>query len=101
MEQLQKNVLKFHQDFGIVINSKPCIPDDFIVQLRIRLIEEEFKELIDAIISNNEDEIARELADLIYVCHGTAVSYGIDMEPVHEEVHRSNMTKIWPDKQIH
>ena len=38
--------------------------------------------------------IAKELADLLYVVYGTAVSYGIDMGPVFTEVHRSNMSKV-------
>ena len=38
--------------------------------------------------------IAKELADLLYVVYGTAVSYGIDMDPVFREVHRSNMSKV-------
>src|SRR4029453_6442141 len=38
--------------------------------------------------------IAKEVADLLYVVYGTAVSYGIDMAPVFREVHRSNMSKV-------
>ena len=38
--------------------------------------------------------IAQEIADLLYVVYGTAVSFGIDMEPVFREVHRSNMSKV-------
>ena len=38
--------------------------------------------------------VAKEMADLLYVTYGTAVSYGIDMEPVFQEVHRSNLSKV-------
>ncbi|MEC4688424.1 MAG: hypothetical protein VST64_08985, partial [Nitrospirota bacterium] len=38
--------------------------------------------------------VAKELADLLYVVYGAAVSCGIDMEPVFQEVHRSNMSKL-------
>jgi len=30
----------------------------------------------------------------LYVVYGTAVSYGIDMKPVFQEVHRSNLSKV-------
>jgi predicted HAD superfamily Cof-like phosphohydrolase len=39
--------------------------------------------------------------DSLYVIIGTAVSYGIDIERVFDEVHRSNMTKVWPDGTVH
>ena len=39
--------------------------------------------------------MAKELADLLYVVYGTAVSYGLDMDPVFREVHRSNLSKVW------
>ena len=44
--------------------------------------------------SGNLALVAKELADLLYVVYGTAVSYGIDMEPVFREVHRSNLSKV-------
>ena len=43
--------------------------------------------------------MAKELADLLYVVYGTAVSVGIDMEPVFREVHRSNMSKVGGHKR--
>lgn len=42
----------------------------------------------------NNIALADGLADLSYVSEGTAVATGIDMEPVHAEVHRSNMSKF-------
>lgn len=50
----------------------------------------------DFIIDGTVDlvEVADALADIDYVNVGAAVSYGIDLEPCHEEVHESNMTKF-------
>lgn len=36
----------------------------------------------------------RELFDLVYVFYRTVVSYGIDMESIFREFHRSNMSKV-------
>ncbi len=45
-------------------------------------------------VSGNLAALAKEMADLLYVVYGTAVSYGIDMDPVFREVHRSNLSKV-------
>lgn len=38
-------------------------------------------------------EIADGIADLLYLAFGTAADAGIDIEPIFEAVHASNMTK--------
>lgn len=38
--------------------------------------------------------IADALADIKYVCEGAACSFGLDLEPIFNEVHSSNMTKF-------
>jgi len=62
--------------------------------LRERLIQEEFDELKEAMKAGDLPAIAKELADLLHVVYGTAVSYGIDVAPVFREVQRSNMSKV-------
>ncbi len=44
-------------------------------------------------------ELADGLADLAFVCDGTACAAGIDLEPVHAEVARSNMSKFVKDEE--
>ncbi len=94
MTNEQAMVESFHDKFEIVTNSIPTELDDHTKQLRVRLIQEEFDELQEAMASGDLAAIAKEMADLLYVTYGTAVSYGIDMEPVFQEVHRSNLSKI-------
>ena len=90
----QTMVESFHSKFDIVVRPTPTDLDEQTKQLRVRLIQEEFDELKEAIATGNLAAVAKEMADLLYVTYGTAVSYGIDMEPVFQEVHRSNMSKI-------
>jgi predicted HAD superfamily Cof-like phosphohydrolase len=87
-------VEEFHRLFDIVARRTPALVDEQTRILRERLIHEEFDELREAMAKNDLSAVAKELADLLYVVYGTAVSYGIDMEPVFREVHRSNMSKV-------
>ena len=90
----QAMVEQFHRLFDIVVQERPDLVDERTRVLRERLIQEEFDELKEAMGKADLPAIAKELADLLYVVYGTAVSYGIDMTPVFREVHRSNMSKI-------
>ena len=94
MENAQAMVEAFHRMFEIVVQEAPALVDDRTRALRIRLIHEEFEELKEAMAKNDLVGIAKEMADLLYVVYGTAVSYGIDMDAVFREVHRSNMSKV-------
>jgi len=65
--------------------------------LRPRLLDEEHTEVQDALVTGSRRQIAKELADLVYVAVGTALVYNIDLDAVLEEVHKSNMSKLGPD----
>ena len=90
----QSMVEEFHRKFEIVIQPAPADLSAETKHLRIRLMQEEFDELQESMATGNLASVAKELADLLYVVYGTAVSYGIDMEPVFREVHRSNLSKV-------
>ena len=92
-------VREFHVAFDVPIAPVPLVPIDETKHLRIKLITEEFNELSDALEADDLVEIADALADLTVVVYGTALSYGIDLDAVFEEVHRSNMTKLGEDRK--
>ena len=94
MYEAQQMVLEFHRQFDIYVAATPTLPDEKTRNLRVRLIQEEFDELKEAFHKGDLPNVAKELADLLYVVYGTAVSCGIDMEPVFQEVQRSNMSKV-------
>lgn len=110
-----KHVRKFHLAFGCPNPSKPTVPSDERLLLRLRLVLEEVCELLDAAgatirISDGEGimscsvyvtmssfdmvKVADALADIDYVVEGMRLELGIDGEPIAAEVHRSNMAKV-------
>lgn len=98
MSKQQDMVQEFHKAFDIYTGQKPEIPYDETVDLRLDLINEEFAELEESMLSYKPiEDVAKELADLLYVVYGTALACGINselMDKVFEEVHKSNMSKI-------
>jgi len=98
MIEEQRLVRDFHERFLRDNRDTPGLPDDAMLELRCRLLEEEAREFTDAAGARDLVEMADALADVLYVILGTANVLGIDLEPVFKEVHRSNMTKQSPGK---
>jgi predicted HAD superfamily Cof-like phosphohydrolase len=94
MRDEQAMVEEFHRKFSILAQATPTDLNEETKRLRVRLIQEEFDELKESMVGGDLAAVAKEMADLLYVVYGTAVSYGIDMDPVFREVHRSNMSKV-------
>ena len=94
------DVRDFHQAFGQRIGDKPEFPDRTERDLRINLLAEEFYEYRNAELTDDLIEVADALADIIYIACGTAVSYGIPLDKLFAEVHRSNMAKLVDGKVI-
>lgn len=100
MEQI---VGEFHE----AVDVKPLIELDAYgrqeaLDLRMRLITEEFKELMDELLDARNGQgdvikIAKEMSDLVYVVAGSAHLMEIPLQEVFEEVHASNMSKIPED----
>ena len=94
MSPEQSMVKAFHEKYGHYVSASPShLPNDKLITLRVRLMEEELSEVKEALFDGTLVQIAKELSDLLYVVYGTAVSFGIDLEPIFAEVHASNMTK--------
>ena len=89
----QKKVKEFHEKYGYLSADKPNWPDPEVLLTRIRLIITEAGELADALSTRDMVEAADGLADLLVVVYGTADVLGLDMEPIFNEIHRSNMSK--------
>lgn len=92
-----ESVAEFHRAYGHPIADEVNVPEKELRKLRERLIEEEYYEVLSASLSEDPVELAKELADLIYVIHGAALVWGISLDEVFEAVHNSNMSKLGPD----
>ena len=89
----QQMVADFHKKFGALCSDKPTLTDVQTRFLRARLVVEEATEFMEACNLADMNLIADSLCDLLVVAFGSAVAFGIDLEPLFAEVHRSNMTK--------
>lgn len=89
-----EDVKEFHKKFQLPIRTKPTVPSFEEQTLRFSLTQEESLELTSALFEMDLEKIADGLADLIYVLIGLALHYGINLEEVWKEVHRTNMNKV-------
>ena len=94
------DVKEFHQAFGQRVGETPELPSKEERDLRKNLLAEEYTEYVAAEYKDDIIEIADALADIIYIACGTAVSYGIPLDKLFAEVHRSNMAKLVDGKVI-
>ena len=92
-----EKVKEFMTTFGQEVKNKAEFPNEKVIELRNKLIDEEFNELKDAIKENNLIEVADALTDILVVTYGAGVAFGIDLDKCFKEVHRSNMSKLSED----
>lgn len=109
-------VKEFHETFGIevgvdLMTLTPKAGQDLLV-LRKTLIEEEYNEVEEELLPVNTDaftvdpeflnkeKLTKELADLLYVTYGTAVSLGLPIDEAFRLVHESNMSKLEDGKVL-
>ena len=100
MSNMFQDVKDFQTAVGQNVGTKPEFPSPAERILRMKLLKEEFDEYNEGETNNDLENIAKELADIIYIVCGTAVSYGIPLDRVFDEVHRSNMAKLVDGKPI-
>jgi predicted HAD superfamily Cof-like phosphohydrolase len=89
-------VAAFHKAFRLRRRKMPSLDgvDRPLIELRTRLLDEEAAEFAAAAAQRDLVGMADALADVVYVAYGTALTVGIDLDAVLDEVHRSNMSKL-------
>lgn len=90
------SVKEFMETMGQECPENPTPPENNpeTSNLRVKLIEEEVRELKEALETNNFVEVVDALADILYVTYGAGAAWGIDLQKAFELVHTSNMTKM-------
>jgi len=93
--------LAMGQPVGEVITS---LANRDLLEMRMDLIDEEVDEVSQELPAYFPDgghidkaALTKELADLLYVTYGFAVTFGLPIDEVFERVHRSNMSKLGDD----
>ena len=90
-------VKEFMNTFGQEVKKTAEFPNQKIIELRKKLIDEEFNELKEAIDDDDIIEVADALTDILVVTYGAGAAFGINLDKCFEEVHRSNMSKLSED----
>ena len=95
----QEMVEEYHQKAGLHINAKyESMGNLDIINLRKTLIKEEALEVIEA---TEPEHLLKELADLVYVAYGFAVTFGWNLDESVKRVHENNIGRMkQPDGSI-
>lgn len=93
-------VADFHIAFDHPVANECIAVEDLdtpLTELRMRLITEEYQELLKAREERDLVGFIDALQDLKYVIYGAELALGISSEEHFEEVHSANMRKLGPD----
>ena len=100
MNKQYLQVLEFTQTFGQPIPLKRALPPKALQELRGKLSIEESVEIRDA---EDLKEYLDGCTDLLYIAYGNFIAAGFgpeDIQAAMDEVHRSNMSKLWTRGEV-
>ena len=93
-------VKEFNEAFKIKYSkNQEADLDEFTIELRYRLMQEENDEYLEAARKKDLVEIADALGDKLYILCGTILAHGLQdkIVEVFDEIQRSNMSKLSAD----
>ena len=102
MNPFVASLLEFNEAFEIPKLEAPGLGPDELIELRIKLLNEEVQEYAEAARSGDLVEVLDALADIGYILAGTIINHGMQRiyDDAFNEVHRSNMAKLVNGKVI-
>lgn len=93
-------VREFHFACRYSHSNSPSIDDAERRDLWAKLIGEETEELLAALSASDLINVADGIGDVIYVCVGAALAFGLPIEDIFREIHRSNMSKMGSEGKV-
>ena len=102
MNPIIASLLEFNHAFDIPKLEKPDLGSKELIELRIKLLEEEVAEYAEAARGDDLVEVLDALADIAYILAGTVINHGMQhiFDDAFSEVHRSNMAKLVDGKVL-
>ena len=91
-------VKAWHEQFRVPVQATPSLPADRVC-MRLDILEEEVRELREAVEAGDLVEVLDALCDIQYVLDGNFLEFGLHgvKQDALEEVHASNMSKLGAD----
>jgi len=88
-------VRDWHNRFQVPVLDKPALPEGRR-EMRLDILEEEVRELREAVEAGDMTEVLDALCDIQYVLDGTFLEFGLHplKAPAFAEVHASNLSKL-------
>ncbi len=95
-------VKEFHKKFNALVSETPSLIPEDRSNNRYRLMHDEVEEYLLGAKNKDLENIAKELADILYTVYGTIAEHGLQdkMERIFEEVHKSNMSKDYHEYKM-
>ena len=102
MNPIIASLLEFNNAFEIPKLENPGIGSKELIELRIKLLQEEVAEYAEAARGGDLVEVLDALADIAYILAGTVINHGMQhvFDDAFAEVHRSNMAKLVDGKVL-
>jgi predicted HAD superfamily Cof-like phosphohydrolase len=88
-----QDVFDFHVKFLVPMAPRPALLDADSQEFRVKFMQEELNEFVEACNDRNLLKAADALVDLVYVALGTALMMGVPWTKLWNRVQRKNMLK--------
>jgi predicted HAD superfamily Cof-like phosphohydrolase len=95
MKKELEMVAEFHKKVGSPVLPQPSLISEERSTFRHQLMSEEVGEYRAGALKHDLENVAKEIADILYTVYGTVLEHGLQdkIPEIFAEIHRSNMSK--------